>query len=747
MYRIISASKDTYITNRIINSKFRATDANVGNAGTLDLFKLYNESNLSGVDYPIENSRLLIKFDLSEVKKMHDDLKIDINDSSFKCYVKLHDVYGGETTPNNFNVILFPLAKKFDEGVGLDIINYSDLDTTNWLTASYDGTNVSKWNRPGANASGSLSDSNIDVIVSGTIPGQSSAISLSPMQYFSTGEEDLKIEVTNFVSASIKNHITNHGFLLAFSGSYEKDVNTYFVKRFASRNTINLSKQPKLIIQYNDSIQDNHENFEFDLSGSLYLNNFNRGSLANILSGSSATELTGEKCMILKIQTGSFKKQFDVSQVLRGSTTKSTATVTFSDKPNEEAQITLTDVEGTEVTFEVDNNNDGATDAVKATAEWIFTDKPNEQTTITITDYEGTSVVFEVDNDDNGASVVGAIPMNPATNDGSGMATILFEKVNASDLKITATNPESGKVVLTQNAGAALGNKTMSFSDRANWVANTEPDVPTAFTGGAAASIIPMDPATNNAAGMATIMASSVNGSSLKITATNPTATSVLLTQDIPGPLGDLTITTANSFNNATVPSSFSGGAFDGLTGIYKSSFAISSFDSNLYDHVLTSGSIVFDEIWSNRNETVTYLSSSLVIKSNNKASEFREKNILATIINLNNSYRHDEVVKIRVFAEDVNRSVVSKKLPLEKKSQIFDNMHYRVVDTLTGDVIIDFDEDNNSTLLSNDSSGMYYDFYMSSLSKGRTYKFEYLIKDNGHNIVIRDAASKFSIE
>ncbi len=69
MYRIISASKDTYITNRIINSKFRATDANVGNAGTLDLFKLYNESNLSRVDYPIENSRLLIKFDLSEVKK------------------------------------------------------------------------------------------------------------------------------------------------------------------------------------------------------------------------------------------------------------------------------------------------------------------------------------------------------------------------------------------------------------------------------------------------------------------------------------------------------------------------------------------------------------------------------------------------------------------------------------------------------------------------------------------------------
>ena len=43
MYRILKAKKDTYVTNRIINNKFRATDANVGQAGTLDLFKLYDE--------------------------------------------------------------------------------------------------------------------------------------------------------------------------------------------------------------------------------------------------------------------------------------------------------------------------------------------------------------------------------------------------------------------------------------------------------------------------------------------------------------------------------------------------------------------------------------------------------------------------------------------------------------------------------------------------------------------------------
>ena len=41
-----TSSKDTYICNKIINGKTRVTDANVGRAGVLDLYKLYGESNL-----------------------------------------------------------------------------------------------------------------------------------------------------------------------------------------------------------------------------------------------------------------------------------------------------------------------------------------------------------------------------------------------------------------------------------------------------------------------------------------------------------------------------------------------------------------------------------------------------------------------------------------------------------------------------------------------------------------------------
>jgi len=514
MYRILSASKDTYITNKIINNSFRATDANAGQAGTLDLFKIYDETPLSGSEEKQkEISRLLLKFDIAEITDMQTKGKIDINSNTFKCYVKLHDVYGGQTTPSNFDVILFPLAKNFDEGSGYDISSFRDIDVVNFITASQAGGVANVWDLPGAKASGSLGDSNIDVIVSGTLsgPAGTSNYSLSPTQYFEKGEEDLLIDVTTIVSGTVSGQIPDYGFLVAFSGSYEENNKTYFVKRFASRNSSNTAIRPKLIIKYDDSIQDNHEDFIFDNTGSLYLNNFHFGAPSNILSGEAATELTGENAMILKIVSGSFKKTFNVSQAKRG--------------------INL-------------------------------------------------------------------------------------------------------------------------------------------------------------------------------------------------------------------------------IEGVYSASFAISSFSSesvngdSLKKHVEVSGSLIFDEIWSSSDETITYLSSSLEIKKNARTSfdNFRQ-NLLVTVTNLKDSYSIGDILKIRVFSEDRDRSISYKKLPIEKKSQIYHEMYYRVRDFQTNDIIIDFDETYGSNRLSTDSSGMYFEFYVDSLPRGRTYVFDFLVKKAGFDTLVTDAASKFRVE
>ena len=436
---------------------------------------------------------------------MDSNKTLDVGDSSFKCYLKLHDVYGGQTTPNKFKLILFPLSQSFDEGLGRDIVKFSDVDSTNFITASYQDGVAKAWNLEGAARSGSLNDENIDIITSGTLPKFGSSVSLNVEQYFETGKEDLYMDITRIVSGTVAGLIPDHGFLIGYSGSFESNEKSYFVKRFASRNASVSALRPKLILKFNDSIQDNHEDFIFNVTSSLYLLNYHYGNLENIKSGLSATELAGADCLKLKITTGSFKKIFDVSQILRGR--------------------------------------------------------------------------HRVD-------------------------------------------------------------------------------------------------------------------------------------------------------------------------GIYSASFAISSYDSSLYDHVLASGSVTFDEVWTNSDESITYLSSSLLIKRENRrvANTKNQNNILVTVLNVNDEYQSGEKIKVRVFAEDRDRPIKFVKSPFEKKSQIFHEMYFRIRDVFDGKILIDFDEENNSTRLSTDADGMFFDVFTDSLPKGRVYSFDFLIKRNGINTIIKDVAAKFKI-
>lgn len=316
MYRILTASSDTYITNKIIGSSFRATDANVGKAGTLDLFKLYDESSISGSSAPIELSRLLLKFDLNGLREMTGS-SLNINNSSFKCMLHLSDIYGGQTTPSNFKVVVMPLSKSFDEGFGLDVGQYQDLDAANYITASISNGTVSAWNTQGANSIGFLGSSDIDVISSGVI--NSLTTSFAVEQTFINGDEDLFVDITRIISSTLANNIPDYGIRVSFTGSSETDTRTLFVKRFASRHSSNGRKHPKLRVTFDDTIFDDHRNFYFDLTGSLFFNNTHRGDFANILSGSSLAPLTGANCILLTLKSGSYTGSFTGSQHAIGS--------------------------------------------------------------------------------------------------------------------------------------------------------------------------------------------------------------------------------------------------------------------------------------------------------------------------------------------------------------------------------------------------------------------------------------------
>jgi len=294
----------------VINNKFRATDANVGKAGTLDLFKLYAE-NTSGSDRsPTELSRVLIKFDINPLRALTGTL-LDISHSSFKCTLNLTDVYGGQTTPSNFTLIVFPLSQSFDEGSGTDIVNFSDLDSCNFITASATTTSTN-WFHTGANNQGLLGSNNLDIISSGTLG--SGVENIWKSQVFSDGTEDLEIDVTSIISGTLSGQIPDHGFRISYSGSQETDTKTRFVKRFSSRHATTVHNRPKLIVTYDDTVIDHHKSFFFNLTGSLFLNNYHRGQHANILSGTAALSVTGSNSIVLRLLSGSYTGSFTGSQ-------------------------------------------------------------------------------------------------------------------------------------------------------------------------------------------------------------------------------------------------------------------------------------------------------------------------------------------------------------------------------------------------------------------------------------------------
>ena len=54
MYIIATASADTYITNKIVDGS-RTEDANVGRAGTLDLFTVFKEEQSNIINIVVSN--------------------------------------------------------------------------------------------------------------------------------------------------------------------------------------------------------------------------------------------------------------------------------------------------------------------------------------------------------------------------------------------------------------------------------------------------------------------------------------------------------------------------------------------------------------------------------------------------------------------------------------------------------------------------------------------------------------------
>ena len=319
MYRKLRAQKTAYLTDKIVRG-VRRDEANTGRSHSLDIFKLQDASVSGSATSVRELSRALIKFDLSPLRALTSSL-LDFTHPSFRAEIHMRDVYGGQTVPSNFTLVAYPMSRSWDEGIGRDVAYFSDIDTANWITASWAGSAPSLWNSQGAGQGGLLGSSDIDYISSGSV-GQG----IEPLvasQSFTDGTEDLRLDVTRIVSATLAGRVPDEGFRIALSQSHEENGKTYFVKRFGSRHTFDPYLRPRLLCRWQSAVQSHENDFNWDLSGSLFLFNYDRGGLSDIRSGSSATQITGSSCMTLKlVATGStslVSRSFSVSQHTIGS--------------------------------------------------------------------------------------------------------------------------------------------------------------------------------------------------------------------------------------------------------------------------------------------------------------------------------------------------------------------------------------------------------------------------------------------
>lgn len=286
-----TGSKDTYITNKIVNGVARAEGANVGYASTVDLFKLYGETTLAGVsgictiddvDYTdkteqecstaggtwepnlTELSRGLIYFDLDQLKSEIESM-VAI-DGSMTIKLQYSDVQGTQVAPQAYSLELCPLNVEFDEGIGDNVVTLGDSYATNWLQ----NTSETLWTTPGGG-------DNIGPVIA--------------TQYFDSGYENLDMDITSWVQSHWANPVTvpNNGWMLKFIDAEESNKKTYFVKRFSSRHTRNPMLRPKLVVQWDSYHIDDRLDFSSNSANTLSVKNYSKGDLSSVDNAPTVT--------------------------------------------------------------------------------------------------------------------------------------------------------------------------------------------------------------------------------------------------------------------------------------------------------------------------------------------------------------------------------------------------------------------------------------------------------------------------
>ena len=188
-----------------------------------------------------EHSAVLLTFDL---KSIVDEHVVDLNNSifsndagnasDFKAFLRLKDVGVASTSPKDFKLRLRVLNNDFNEGIGRDVIHFSDLGDANFKTINSLTSTPITWTTESV------------VSIGDVVTGFDEELSVKD-------SEDLVFDITSHVYAFMQNNNLSQTFVIDFSHENLFDEYTYFLKRLGSRNLSNRFNRPKIEIKVKDS--------------------------------------------------------------------------------------------------------------------------------------------------------------------------------------------------------------------------------------------------------------------------------------------------------------------------------------------------------------------------------------------------------------------------------------------------------------------------------------------------------------
>ena len=230
------ASADTTITNAYKEGlKLRATDANMGLSDSLEVFFIYGQTpdpQALAAD-KLEEARILLKFDTTDLMAYYSNSF----PTDAKFILKLTNAEHPLTLAKNYSLKAYALTEAFEEGNGLDMESYKDNDAASWTNR----ITSTPWTTTGAKQPG-------DVLIGS--------------QTFSTGIEDLEIDVTTYIQ-NIFNGATDNGIILMMDSSLTggAQTNNYYTKKFFARSSEFFFKRPAIEVRRSDAKIDNRGNF------------------------------------------------------------------------------------------------------------------------------------------------------------------------------------------------------------------------------------------------------------------------------------------------------------------------------------------------------------------------------------------------------------------------------------------------------------------------------------------------------